>query len=71
MYPVCSEPKTKIRPIISIFTASDAELIAYGSLSLILQSIVMPAHAWATVSNGFCAGMGDGLGALINSTQVQ
>lgn len=59
------------RQTIGIFTVGDAEMMEIGMLSIRLQSIAMPIHAWVAVVNMFCAGLGNARGALLLSTARQ
>ncbi len=58
-------------PIISLFTVADEELIEFGVLTITLQSIALPGHVWAALSNGFNAGSGDLFGAFFVSSSRQ
>jgi putative MATE family efflux protein len=59
------------RPIMLQFTTSDAEMIAIGVLSIQLQCLVMPIHAWVIVVNMTYAGLGKATGAAILSISRQ
>lgn len=45
-------------PVISLFTATDLEMVNIGLFSLRIQCLAMPLHAWAIVVNMMCVGMG-------------
>lgn len=44
--------------VVSAFSVDDAELVAFGALCIRLQCIALPLHAWATVINMLCSGLG-------------
>ncbi len=57
--------------IILAFAGDDPQMRQIGSLSIFLQSLVLPVHAWVAVVNMLCAGLGNGGGALALSTARQ
>ena len=59
------------KPIIVIFAGTDPQMIEIGRLSIILQSIALPIHAWVAVVNMFCSGLGNGRGAFLLATARQ
>ena len=59
------------KPIIVVFAGTDPQMIEIGRLSIILQSIALPIHAWVAVVNMFCSGLGNGRGAFILATARQ
>jgi putative MATE family efflux protein len=58
-------------PIMHLFTTTDQEMIAIGVLSIRLQCLVMPIHAWVIVVNMCYAGLGKARGAAILSISRQ
>ena len=58
-------------PIIRMFTDVDQSMQQFGALTIGLQCIALPIHAWVAVINMFCAGLGDARGALILATARQ
>ncbi len=59
------------KPIIIVFAGTDPQMIEIGRLSIILQSIALPIHAWVAVVNMFCSGLGNGRGAFLLATARQ
>jgi len=59
------------QPLIGLFTKTDQELLAIGILSIRLQCLVMPIHAWVIVVNMLYAGLGKARGAAILSISRQ
>jgi Na+-driven multidrug efflux pump len=57
--------------VILLFAEADAELQAIGALSIRLQCIALPIHAWVAVVNMFCNGLGNARGALTLATARQ
>ena len=57
--------------IIVLFAGTDAEMRRIGGLSIILQCIALPIHAWVAVINMFCSGLGNAKGALLLATARQ
>ena len=57
--------------VILLFAEADAELQAIGALSIRLQCIALPIHAWVAVVNMFCNGLGKAKGALLLATARQ
>ncbi len=55
----------------SLFTESDPELMRLGALSIRLQCLVLPVHAWVAVVNMYCSGLGLARKALLLSTARQ
>ncbi len=58
-------------PIMHLFTQTDQEMIAIGVLSIRLQSIVFPVHAWVIVVNICYASLGKARGAALLSLARQ
>ncbi len=58
-------------PIIVLFAGTDPEMRRIGAFCMITQSIALPIHAWVTVVNMLCAGLGNAKGALALSTSRQ
>ena len=58
-------------PIIVIFAGEDPEMRAIGGLSILLQSIALPIHAWVALVNMLCAGLGNAKGAFLLATARQ
>ena len=57
--------------VIGLFAESDPEMMEIGALAIRLQCLALPVHAWVAVVNMYCAGLGDGRGALMLSTSRQ
>ena len=57
--------------VISLFTETDPDMLALGSLCIRLQCIVLPVHAWVTVVNMFCGALGYARYAFILATTRQ
>jgi len=58
-------------PIIVLFAGEDAAMQEIGRLSIRLQSLVLPIHAWVAVVNMFCSALGNARGAFILATARQ
>ena len=58
-------------PVIAAFAKDDPELRRIGALSIRLQCLALPVHAWVAVVNMLCAGLGNGGGALLLATSRQ
>lgn len=59
------------QPIIEAFAGTDPEMLEIGVLCLRLQSLALPFHAWVTIVNMLCVGLGNAKGALALSTARQ
>ena len=59
------------KPIIGLFSETDAAMMEIGALAIRLQCLALPAHAWVAVVNMFCAGLGRAKEALLLSTARQ
>lgn len=57
--------------IIVAFSGTDPEMRHIGQICMISQSIALPIHAWVAVVNSYCAGLGNGKGAIALSTARQ
>ncbi len=57
--------------IILAFAGSDPQMQEIGALSIRLQCIALPIHAWVAVVNMFCVGLGNAKGAFILATARQ
>ena len=57
--------------VILLFAEADAEMQAIGALSIRLQCLALPIHAWVAVVNMFCNGLGKAKGALLLATARQ
>ncbi len=57
--------------IIFLFAGSDPEMQEIGSLCIRLQCVALPIHAWVTVVNMLCTGLGNAVGALLLATARQ
>ena len=57
--------------IIVLFAGTDPEMRKIGAFAMITQAIALPIHAWVTVVNMLCAGLGNAKGALALSTARQ
>ena len=58
-------------PIITAFTGTDPQMQEIGALSIRLQCLALPIHAWVAVVNMFCVGLGNARGAFILATARQ
>lgn len=58
-------------PIITAFAGSDPEMKRIGSICILSQCILLPAHGWVATVNMLCAGLGRPGGALLLSTARQ
>jgi putative MATE family efflux protein len=58
-------------PIMRLFTATDPVMIAIGVLSIRLQCVSMPVHAWVLVVNMSYAALGKARGAAVLSISRQ
>ncbi len=58
-------------PVIALFGQTSPEMREIGALCLRIQCVALPIHGWVTVVNMLCAGLGDGLGAVLLSTSRQ
>ncbi len=59
------------RPLIGVFSETDAEMLEIGMLAIRLQAIALPIHAWVAVVNMFCSGLGRAKGAMLLATARQ
>jgi len=59
------------KPLITLFAGEDAEMQQIGALSICLQSIALPIHAWVAIVNMLCSGLGNAKGAFILATARQ
>lgn len=57
--------------IVMVFAGTDPEMLEIGSLCIRLQCIALPIHAWVTVVNMLCTGLGNAMGAFILATARQ
>lgn len=57
--------------IILLFAGTDPEMRQIGALSIRLQCLVLPVHAWVSVVNMLCVGLGNAKGAFLLSTSRQ
>ena len=58
-------------PIITAFAGTDPQMQEIGALSIRLQCLALPIHAWVAVVNMFCVGLGNARGAFILATARQ
>jgi len=58
-------------PIIVLFAGTDQQMRQIGGLSIILQCIALPIHAWVAMVNMLCSGLGNAGGAFILATARQ
>lgn len=58
-------------PIIVLFAGSDPEMQKIGALSIRLQCLALPVHAWVMVVNMLCVGLGNAKGAFLLATARQ
>ena len=59
------------RQIIQCFTPGDAEMMAVGALCIRMQCAALPIHAWVSMVNAVCNGMGKAGGLLLLATARQ
>ena len=57
--------------IILLFAGSDPEMHRIGALSIRLQCIALPIHAWVAIVNMLCVGLGNAKGAFLLATARQ
>ena len=57
--------------IIVLFAGTDPEMRHIGALSIRLQCLALPIHAWVAVVNMLCTGLGNAGGALLLATARQ
>lgn len=57
--------------IIFAFAGEDAQMHEIGKLSILLQCLAMPIHAWVAVVNMLCTGLGSAGSAFLLSTARQ
>ena len=57
--------------IIVVFAGTDPLMREIGRLSIVLQCIALPVHAWVAVVNMLCAGLGNAKGAFLLATSRQ
>ena len=58
-------------PIIVLFAGTDPQMQEIGALSIRLQCLALPVHAWVAVVNMFCTGLGNAGGAMLLATARQ
>ncbi len=59
------------KQIIITFAGTDPEMRHIGQICMLSQCVALPIHAWVAVVNGYCAGLGNGKGAVALSTARQ
>jgi Na+-driven multidrug efflux pump len=57
--------------IVMVFAGTDPEMLKIGSLCIRLQCLALPVHAWVTVVNMLCTGLGNAGFAFILATARQ
>lgn len=57
--------------IILLFAGSDPEMHQIGALSIRLQCLALPIHAWVAIVNMLCVGLGNAKGAFLLATARQ
>ena len=57
--------------IILLFAGSDPEMRHIGALSIRLQCLALPIHAWVAIVNMLCVGLGNAKGAFLLATARQ
>lgn len=57
--------------IILLFAGSDPEMHRIGALSIRLQCLALPIHAWVAIVNMLCVGLGNAKGAFLLATARQ
>ena len=58
-------------PIITAFAGTDPQMQEIGALSIRLQCLALPIHAWVAVVNMFCVGLGNARDAFLLATARQ
>ncbi len=58
-------------PVIIAFAGENPAMQEFGALSIRLQCIALPIHAWVAVVNMLCSGLGNAKGAFILATARQ
>ena len=58
-------------PIIALFAGTDPEMTEIGALAIRLQCLALPIHAWVTIVNMLCVGLGNAKGAFLLATARQ
>ncbi len=58
-------------PIITAFAGTDPQMQEIGALSIRLQCLALPIHAWVAVVNMFCVGLGNARDAFLLATSRQ
>lgn len=58
-------------PIIVLFAGSDPKMREIGALSIRLQCLALPVHAWVMVVNMLCVGLGNAKSAFVLATARQ
>lgn len=57
--------------IILLFAGSDPDMHRIGALSIRLQCLALPVHAWVAIVNMLCVGLGNAKGAFLLATARQ
>ena len=60
--------------VIGLFNKGEnpsAQMVEVGALSIRLQSVALPVHAWVAIINMFCSGLGRAKGAMLLATARQ
>ena len=57
--------------IILLFAGNDPEMHRIGALSIRLQCLALPIHAWVAIVNMLCVGLGNAKGAFLLATARQ
>ena len=57
--------------LIVLFAGTDAEMRRIGAFCILAQCIALPIHAWVTIVNMLCVGLGNAKGAMLLATARQ
>jgi putative MATE family efflux protein len=57
--------------IVTVFAGTDPQMLEIGTLCIRLQCLALPVHAWVTVVNMLCTGLGNAVFAFILATARQ
>lgn len=57
--------------LIVIFAGTDAQMQRIGAFCIITQCLALPMHAWVTIVNMLCVGLGNAKGAFLLATARQ
>ena len=57
--------------LIVLFSGPDMEMRKFGAICIITQCVALPIHAWVTIVNMLCVGLGNANGAMLLATARQ